>query len=1264
MTKFRIGSLLSCSLGSMLCLACLPFALLFSGCGGGGPSNFGSTNPSPTVSITASPTSIAAGESATLTVTASNATAVTVTGSDGSSYTLQANGGTESAKPTATTTYTATATGAGGTASATATVTMASTPTPTPTVTITANPNSITAGGSSTLTVTATNATQVTVSGSDGATYKLAATGGTQSVTPSVTTTYTATATGPSGSITATASVSVGAAAAPTVQILANPTSDAAGSTSTLTVTATNATQVIVTGTDGSTYTLGPTGGTLPVTPSVTTTYTATATGAGGTITATAKVTVVPPMTPTVTISANPTTINDGGSSTLTVTATNATAVKVTGTDGTSYPLQASGGTSSVRPTTTTTYTATASGPGGTITATAIVTVTPTPAPTVTITANPNSITAGGSSTLTVTATNATQVTVSGSDGATYKLAATGGTQSVTPSVTTTYTATATGPSGSITATASVSVGAAAAPTVQILANPTSDAAGSTSTLTVTATNATQVIVTGTDGSTYTLGPTGGTLPVTPSVTTTYTATATGAGGTITATAKVTVVPPMTPTVTISANPTTITTPGNWVILTVTATNATSVVLTGTDGVKVTLTATGGKETVVPIATATYTATASGPGGTITAKVTVTVTDTTTGISLTANPMTITAGGSSKLTVIATNATTVTLTGSNGSSYPMTATGGTVSVSPTSTTTYTATAIGAAGPTGAASEMVKVTVTPANSSPVLTVTSAGTGAGTVTSTPAGINCPQTCTANFPKGKAVVLTATPEAGTTFAGWSGPCTGLGTCNLTLEASTTVTPTFEQGTAGLTSLKHIIFFAQENRSLDNYFGAMREYWKENGIPDQSFDGLPQFNPTSGQAPLYGPPPAIPGCNPADPSTCDWDTSNMVASFHMISVCNENTSPSWNEAHVDWNYDDQVGKYPAKNNGFVHTAAHDAITNPGTPFFDTIGLRAMGYWDGTDLNYDYFMASNFATSDRFFHPILARTELNREYLEAATTAGRVNQNGTDAADTPQLTAKPIWEELQDAGITWKVYINGDGTGCPEPYQASCLIKTVAFDSFTYSQTALADYPQNIAPITEYFSDLENGTLPQVAEIYAASDAGLDEHGSDSDTYATNVQKGAQYTAKLVNALMESSSWQNSAFIFTFDESGGLYDHVPPQPTVSPDGIPPIDFVPEDVCNNGYTGPTCNFVYTGYRIPLTVISPFAKKNYVSHTVMDTTAWLKLVEERFNLPALNKRDAAQPDMTEFFDFNNPPWMSPPVPPQQNVKNPCYLNKLP
>jgi phospholipase C len=478
--------------------------------------------------------------------------------------------------------------------------------------------------------------------------------------------------------------------------------------------------------------------------------------------------------------------------------------------------------------------------------------------------------------------------------------------------------------------------------------------------------------------------------------------------------------------------------------------------------------------------------------------------------------------------------------------------------------------------------------------------------------------------------------------------------------------VTPTFELGTADITSLAHIIFFAQENRSLDNYFGAMRQYWQENGIPDQSFDGLPQFNPTSGAAPLYAPPPALPGCNPADPppSDCIWDTTNTVASFHMISVCNENTSPSWNEAHVDWDYVDQEGREPAKNNGFVHTAAHDARTNPGTPFYDSNGIRAMGYWNGTDLNYDYFMATNFATSDRFFQPAMSRTEINREYMDAATSGGYAYPNGSYPADTPQLKSTLIFKELQSAGISWKVYINPEGTGCAgPPYQSSCLIQSGYLEGFTYAQTILADFPQNVAPISEYFSDLANGTLPQVAEIEPASDAGLDEHGSDYDAHPENVQQGARYTSTLINALMQSSSWHNSAFIFLMDESGGLYDHVAPQPAVSPDGIAPVDLPPDSVC---YTvkGPTCDFVYTGYRIPMTVVSPFAKKNYVSHTVADSTAILKLIETRFNLPALNNRDAAQIDMTEFFDFNNPPWLTPPTPPSQNVSNPCYLNTVP
>jgi phospholipase C len=549
---------------------------------------------------------------------------------------------------------------------------------------------------------------------------------------------------------------------------------------------------------------------------------------------------------------------------------------------------------------------------------------------------------------------------------------------------------------------------------------------------------------------------------------------------------------------------------------------------------------------------------------------------------------------------------------------------------------------------------------------LLTVQDAGTGSGTVTSSPAGIDCPGTCAAGFDKGTQVVLTAAPASGTTFAGWSGLCTGIGTCNLTLEGSTTVTPTFETGTANITSINHIVMFSQENRSLDNYFGAMRQYWADNGIPDQSFDGLPQFNPTSGIPPLKGPAPSNPGCNPADPmpSDCVWDTSNPVTSYHLITVCNENTSPSWNEAHVDWNYDDQVGKYPAKNNGFVHTAAHDARTNPGSPFYDVDGIRAMGYWDGTDMNYDYFMATNFATSDRFFQPAMSRTNINREYLAAATSGGYAYPNGFDAADTPQLKSTTIFQELDKAGISWRVYINPEGTGCSgPPYEASCLIDTGYLENFTYAQHILNDSPQNIAPISQFFSDLTNGTLPQFTEIEPASDAGLDEHGSDSDNFPENVQAGARYVSSIMNALMESSYWSDSALLYTYDESGGMYDHVSPQPEPSPDGIPPLDLPEDSVCYS-VQGPTCNFTWTGYRIPFIVVSPFAKKNYVSHTVADSTAILKFVETRFNLPALNHRDAAQIDLTEFFDFNNPQWATPPTPPSQNLSNPCYLDKLP
>ena len=543
----------------------------------------------------------------------------------------------------------------------------------------------------------------------------------------------------------------------------------------------------------------------------------------------------------------------------------------------------------------------------------------------------------------------------------------------------------------------------------------------------------------------------------------------------------------------------------------------------------------------------------------------------------------------------------------------------------------------------------------------LTISLAGVGTGTVTSSPPGINCPTTCSATFPQNSQVTLSQTPSANNAFAGWSGACTGTSTCSFMMSSAESVTATFA---ATLQSINHIIFFAQENRSFDHYFGALREYWAQNGYPDQSFDGLPQFNPATGIAPLQGPAPAIPGCDPTQPfpasDTCIPDNSNLIRSFHFASVCQEEQSPFWNESHRDWDLNDPGGNSPATLNGFVVVAADDARQQSPT-LMDTNGIRAMGYFDGSDLNYYYFMASNFATSDRWFSPVMDRTQINRMYLLAATSAGHAHPLA--APETP-LTATTIFEELQNAGITWKIYVDAQGTTCPNAPTPACLYNYSYINQFTYGTTILNSptLSQNLVPLSQFTTDAQNGTLPQVALIEPPSNAGLDEHPSDFDTASpTNVQPGAQYASSLINGLMNSPSWKDSAMIFTYDEAGGFYDHVSPQPMPSPDGIAPMDLVPGDICDTvGTTGPTCDFTWTGYRLPLIVISPFSKKNFVSHQVRDYTAALKLIETRFNVPALTQRDAAQIDMSEFFDFANEPWATPPSPPAQNMSGQCTL----
>ena len=409
-----------------------------------------------------------------------------------------------------------------------------------------------------------------------------------------------------------------------------------------------------------------------------------------------------------------------------------------------------------------------------------------------------------------------------------------------------------------------------------------------------------------------------------------------------------------------------------------------------------------------------------------------------------------------------------------------------------------------------------------------------------------------------------------------------------------------------ATINVVNHIVYMLQENESFDRYFGQLNAYRQSQGLT------------------------ANVDVTPADASNPSYDGTQTVAPFHMLSMCVEALTPFWNQSHYDWNRKAPTSGSPLMN-GFVFSAG--LIDQKG---YDSSGKRAMGYYDQGDLPYYYFMATQFAISDRWFSPVMTSTRASRMYAMAATSQGVIDR------PLAEVEVPTIFDELQKAGVTWKDYV-------PDFPNGSSLNAFPAYSKYL---------KKNIVPMSQYFSDVKNGKLPQVAFIDDDAQGELDEHPGPG----VSVQKGSAYVASIINALMKSSAWKDSVFFLTYDEEGGFYDHVPPVPTVSPDGVPP-NLVPGDICATT-TGPTCDFTYTGFRIPNIVVSPFAVPHLVDHTPIDTTAILAFIEKRFGLSPLTKRDAAQPDISFFFDYGGAPNMTPPTPPSAPSDGPCYVNALP
>ncbi|HEY2467567.1 MAG TPA: alkaline phosphatase family protein, partial [Terracidiphilus sp.] len=399
-----------------------------------------------------------------------------------------------------------------------------------------------------------------------------------------------------------------------------------------------------------------------------------------------------------------------------------------------------------------------------------------------------------------------------------------------------------------------------------------------------------------------------------------------------------------------------------------------------------------------------------------------------------------------------------------------------------------------------------------------------------------------------------------------------------------------------AAMQSLKHIIFEMQENRSFDNYFGRMNEYRQMNGVNDNAVD---ERNNAIGLPDIAG---------------------KLITPFHSETGCQENLSPSWNSEHYD--YDGGKMDFFMKSGNSI-----------GFSTFDPNGTRAISYFDWTDLPYYYSLAFKFATSDRWFSPLLGPTDPNRMYGYGATSLGWAATPHPPTGGFPNLT---IFDLLDQAGVSWKYY-----------YQFAAPLHIPYWSIYQKD-------PGKFVPISNYFNDVKSeSTLPSVAFI---EEGEYDEHpepdpGTNGRT--ENVQQGATVIKSFIDALMQSATWTTSAFILSWDEGGGLDDHVVPPAMVQPDGIPPLVTVGQDASGL--------FNMAGLRLPVVVVSPWTIPHFVSHVVRDHTAVLKLIETRFSLPPLTSRDAASDNMSEFFNFTSPSYLVPPAMPAQPTSDACNLS---
>jgi phospholipase C len=249
----------------------------------------------------------------------------------------------------------------------------------------------------------------------------------------------------------------------------------------------------------------------------------------------------------------------------------------------------------------------------------------------------------------------------------------------------------------------------------------------------------------------------------------------------------------------------------------------------------------------------------------------------------------------------------------------------------------------------------------------------------------------------------------------------------------------------------------------------------------------------------------------------------------------------------------------------------------------------------------------------------------------------------GDIATDPKSLENPPppngtIFDRLHTYGISWKNYF----TDLPQ----TAIIPSI-----------IEKYPSNLAQVTQFFADCAAGTLPSVSfvdpEFGVLSDIGslltgvpgleaigakLEPIGGDEED-PQDMSFGEHWSYKVVDAVLQSPAWPRTLLVYTYDEHGGYYDHVPPPAAIPPDSIPPELEAGDAPGGYGLYGP---------RVPAIVASPYSKPNAVTNHIYDHTSVLATIEKQWNLPALTYRDANARTIADFLNTSRPAFLEPPT----------------